>query len=117
MADGGTDHSLSECNEMVSLPATGGATSKMRPESRPTILLPVRSVGMLMNAHFTQVAKWRRRAIEDGILSNTSRYVRRSLADEFAVKADFYPLDDGPSRYTVKRGRKPNKPLLPDQAF
>jgi hypothetical protein len=54
----------------------------MRPQARPTILLPVRSIGTLMNAHFTQVGKWRQRAVEMGILSNTAPYVRRSLAAE-----------------------------------
>ena len=90
--------------------------AEMRPETRPTILLPVRSIGTLMNAHFTQVAKWRRRAVEMGILSITSRYVRRSLADEFAVKTGFSPLADGPAPYKVKRGRKPKKPVELDQA-
>jgi hypothetical protein len=90
--------------------------AEMRPENRPTILLPVRSIGTLMNAHFTQVAKWRRRAIEMGIVSNTSKYVRRSLADEFAVKTGFSPLADDPALYKVKRGRKPKKPVELDQA-
>ena len=81
--------------------------AEMRPETRPTILLPIRSIGILMNAHFTQVSKWRRRAMEMGILANTSRYVRRSLADEFSVKTGFSPLDDGPDLYKVKRGRRP----------
>jgi hypothetical protein len=86
--------------------------AEMRPETRPTILLPVRSIGTLMNAHFTQVARWRRKAVEMGILTNTSRYVRRSLADEFAVKAGFSPLADGPALYKVKRGRRPKtKPV------
>lgn len=81
--------------------------AELRPTSRPTILLPVRSIGILMNAHYTQVAKWRRRAVDMGILSKTSQYVRRRLADEFAVKAGFSPLADGPDPYKVKRGRKP----------
>jgi hypothetical protein len=90
--------------------------AKMRPETKPTILLPVSSIGTLMNVHFTQVSKWRRRAVEIGILSNTSKYVRRSLADEFAVKAGFSPLADGPDLYKVKRGRKPKKPMELEQA-
>ena len=91
--------------------------AEMRPESRPTILLPVRSIGTLMSAHFTQVAMWRRRAIEMGILSNTAPYVRRSLAAEFAVKAGFSPLADGPAMYKVKRGRRPKTmPVGLDQA-
>jgi Bifunctional DNA primase/polymerase, N-terminal len=81
--------------------------AEMRPKTMPSILLPVRSIGTLMNAHFTQVAKWRQRAVEMGILSNTAPYVRRSLAAEFAVKAGFSPLADGPAMYKVKRGRKP----------
>ena len=90
--------------------------AEMRPESRPTILLPLRSIGTLMNVHFTQLAKWRRKAMEMGILSKTSRYVRRRLADEFAVKTGFSPLADGPALYKVKRGRKPKKSVAPDQA-
>jgi hypothetical protein len=90
--------------------------AEMRPETKPTILLPVLSIGTLMNVNFTQVARWRRRAVEMGILSNTSRYVRRSLADEFAVKAGFSPLADGPAMYKVKRGRKPKQPIALDQA-
>ncbi len=90
--------------------------AETRPMSKPTILLPVRSIGILMNAHHTQVAKWRRRAVEMGILSNTSRYVRRRLADEFTVKAGFSPLTDGPALYKVKRGRKPRtKPIELEQ--
>jgi len=91
--------------------------AEMRPESRTTILLPVRSIGVLINVHFTQVAKWRVRAVEMGILSKTSNYVRRSLADEFSVKAGFTPLADGPALYRVKRGRKPKTlPVEADQA-
>jgi bifunctional DNA primase/polymerase-like protein len=91
--------------------------AEMRPNTRPSILLPVRSIGTLMNAHFTQVAKWRRRAIEMGILTNTARYVRRTLADEFAVKAGFSPLADGPALFKVKRGRRPKpKPIELDRA-
>jgi hypothetical protein len=90
---------------------------QMRPASKPTILLPVRAIGILMSAHFTQVAKWRRRAVEMGILLITSRYVRRRLADEFAVKAGFSPLGDGPHLYKVQRGRKPKTtPVELDQA-
>lgn len=81
--------------------------AEMRPDTKPTILLPLRSMGILMNTHFTQVGKLRRRAVEMGILLKTSNYVRRSLADEFAVKAGFSPLADGPALYKVKRGRKP----------
>lgn len=85
--------------------------AEMRPETRSTILLPVRSIGTLMNVHFTQVAKWRQKAREMGILSLTSRYVRRNLADEFTVKAGFSPLADGAAKYKVKRGRKPKNPV------
>jgi hypothetical protein len=80
--------------------------AEMQPDSRTTILLPVSSIGILMNVHHTQVSKWRQRAVEMGILSNTAPYVRRSLAAEFAVKAGFSPLADGPSLYKVKRGRR-----------
>jgi hypothetical protein len=91
--------------------------AEMRPEARQTILLPVRSIGTLMNAHFTQVGKWRQRAMEMGILSITARYVRRSLAAEFAVKAEFSPLADGPALYKVKRGRRPKTlPVEQEQA-
>lgn len=81
--------------------------TEMQPDSRTTILLPVRSIGTLMNVHFTQVGKWRQRAVQMGILSNTAPYVRRSLAAEFAVKAGFSPLTDGPAMYKAKRGRRP----------
>jgi hypothetical protein len=90
--------------------------AEIRPQARPTILLPVCSIGTLMNAHFTQVGKWRQKAVGMGILSKTSRYVRRRLADEFAVKPGFSPLSDGPAVYKVKRGRKPKKPVELDQA-
>ena len=91
--------------------------SEMRPETRQTILLPVRSIGTLMNVHCTQVGKWRQRAVEMGILSITAQYVRRSLAAEFAVKAGFSPLADGPALYKVKRGRRPKTmPVEQDQA-
>jgi hypothetical protein len=81
--------------------------AEMQPDSRSTILLPVCSIGTLMGVHFTQVAKWRQRAVEMGILSNTAPYVRRRLAAEFAVKAGFSPLADGPALYEAKRGRRP----------
>jgi hypothetical protein len=81
--------------------------AELRPDSRTTILLPVRSIGILMNVHCTQVGKWRQRAVKMGILTKTSGYVRRRLADEFAVNAGFSPLADGPAQYKVKRGRRP----------
>jgi hypothetical protein len=91
--------------------------AEMRPQARPTILLPVRSIGTLMNVHYTQIGKWRQRAVGMGILSITAQYVRRSLAAEFAVKAGFSPLADGPALYKVKRGRRPKTmPVEQDQA-
>jgi len=51
-----------------------------------------------------------------GFLTPTARYVRLRLADEFAVRAGFSPLADGPALYKVKRGRKPKKPVEFDQA-
>jgi hypothetical protein len=78
---------------------------ELRPEASKTVLLPVRSIGNLMGAHFTQVAKWVRKAIEMGILKQTAHHVRRRLAAEYAVDAGFSALDDGPDHYKVKRGR------------
>jgi hypothetical protein len=91
--------------------------AEMQPDSRKTILLPVCSIGTLTGVCFTQVAKWRQRAVKMGILSRTASYVRHRLADEFAVKAGFSPLADGPAMYEVKRGRRPKtKPVELDQA-
>jgi hypothetical protein len=69
-----------------------------------------------MGTHYTQVGKWIKDAIKIGILSNTAPYVRRCLAAEFAVRANFTPLVNGPAMYRLKRGRKPKTtPVEVDQ--
>jgi hypothetical protein len=81
----------------------------MRPETKPTILLPLKAIGTLMGSHFTQVRRWRMKAEKTGILTKVSGYVSRRLADEFTVKADFSPLTDGPAQYKARPGRKKKK--------
>jgi hypothetical protein len=66
----------------------------------------LKSIGILMAVHFTQVRRWRMKAEKMGILTKVSGYVSRRLADEFSVKAGFSPLTDGPAIYKARPGRK-----------
>ena len=88
----------------------------MRPEKKPTILLPLKAIGTVMGSHFTQVRRWRIRAETMGILTKVSGYVSRRLADEFSVMADFSPLTDGPAMYKARPGRKKKTEVRADNS-
>lgn len=53
-----------------------------------SIALPLKRIGELMEVHFTQIARWRKRAVNDGRLIPTQQYI----AHERAAGYRFIPV-------------------------